>query len=120
MLDANDSPTEKEALQSKVDDLKKLWDEVTGKVDSEKYSEDTILGKCKDADDKMKDLEKFLTEQEEKLRSLEPVACSHEKLDQQQKEINVSISRHLFNGFLTLISAFRNALKMFFLCVCSY
>ena len=94
LLDSIESPSDKDALLAKLDDLKKLWNETNGKVNKEQVSEDDILKKAEDLDEKMNTLEHFLDDQEKKLRSLEPVGCSPEKLDQQQKEINVS-SRNL-------------------------
>lgn len=96
LLDSIESPTEKDALQAKLDELTKLWDDTGDKFNKENAKEGDVLEKTKKLDDKMSDLEKFLDDQEKKLRDLEPVACSPEKLDQQQKEINVSLFVCLF------------------------
>ena len=60
------------------------------KVDDEINRETDVAKDTKNLDDKMAALEKMLDDHEKKLRSLDPVACYPEQLDQQQKEINVS------------------------------
>ena len=90
LLHSIESPTEKDVIQATVDDIKKLFGDTSKKIEDEEHREGEILDKTNDLDKKMKELEKFLDDQEEKLRSLEPIGCNPEKLEQQQKEINVS------------------------------
>ena len=96
LLDSIESPTEKDALQATVDDIKKLFGDTSKKIEDEGHREGEILDKTNNLDKKMKELEKFLDDQEEKLRSLEPIGCNPEKLEQQQKEINVSSFRQIY------------------------
>lgn len=90
LLDTIDSPTEKEELKEKLDNAEKTWNDLQKRVDDEIAKESDVAKDTKDLDDKMAALEKLLDDHEKKLRSLIPVACSPEQLNQQQKEINVS------------------------------
>ena len=90
LLDTLDSPDEKKELNSKLDNAENLWNDLCKKIDDEVAKESDVAKDTKELDDKMAALEKLLDDHEKKLRSLSPVACSPEQLDQQQKEINVS------------------------------
>ena len=91
LLDSIESPEEKQALKSKLDDTEKAWNDLQKKIADDLAKEEDVADKTKALDDKMADLEKKLDDQEKKLRDLDPVSCDPEQLDQQQKETNVSI-----------------------------
>uniref|UniRef100_A0A7M5V1J7 Uncharacterized protein n=1 Tax=Clytia hemisphaerica TaxID=252671 RepID=A0A7M5V1J7_9CNID len=88
LLDSIESPEEKEALKSKLDDTEKAWNDVQKKMADDLAKEEDVTDKTKSLDDKIADLEKKLDDQEKKLRDLDPVSCDPEQLDQQQKETN--------------------------------
>lgn len=67
--------------------------------------ETDVAKDTKELDDKMAVLEKLLENHEKKLRSLAPVACSPDQLDQQQKEINVSSLPSRFSIFSNLLTS---------------
>ena len=91
LLDTIESPEEKEALKSKLDDTEKKFNTLQDKINEDLAKTKDVADKTKALDDKMADLEKKLDDQEKKLRSLEPIQCDPEQLEQQQKETNVSL-----------------------------
>ena len=90
LLDTIESPEEKAALDSKLNDTDKAWHTLQNKINEDLTKHKDVADKTKVLDDKIADLEKKLDDQEKKLRSLEPIQCYPEQLEQQQKEANVS------------------------------
>lgn len=75
-----------------MDDTEKKFNTLQDKINKDLAKTKDVADKTKALDDKMADLEKKLDDQEKKLRSLEPIQCDPEQLEQQQKEANVSLS----------------------------
>lgn len=89
ILDETEPGPEKDAVQTKLDDMTKNWDDVKEKSAKRGSDIDKLYPVCQDYSDGYVTFSVYLTDAEKRQQTFEPVAGDKDEIERQKKELEV-------------------------------
>ena len=89
LLSTTTSPHDKQQLVEKLNSLNTQWEEVVRKVQDEKLKKEVLVEKCEQLERLVEKVGDIAETQMKKVKGIDPITCSAEKLGEQQNESKV-------------------------------